>query len=137
MGPLAIGALAAQLSAPPPFPLVVAQAVERAFIAPGVVLTRYDVMTNRGPLVVRVVTVDPQAPSVRVATVLAHDRLVSAGETVSSMARRTGAVAGINADYFDIGQTNQPLGIVVSDGTLIRTPSRRVALDIRRDGSVH
>ncbi len=135
IGPVAIGALAAQLSAPPPFPLVVAQAVERAFIAPGVGLTRYDVMTNRGPLVIRVVTVDPQAPSARVATVIAHDRLISAGETVSSMARRTGAVAGINADYFDIGQTNQPLGIVVRNGVLVRSPSRRATLSVGRDES--
>jgi hypothetical protein len=134
-GPVAIGALAAQLSAPPPFPLVVAQAVERAFIAPGVGLTRYDVMTNRGPLVIRVVTVDPQVPSARVATVIAHDRLISAGETVSSMARRTGAVAGINADYFDIGQTNQPLGIVVRNGVLVRSPSRRATLSVGRADS--
>jgi len=52
------------------------------------------------------------------------------------MALRTHAVAGINADYFDIGQTNQPLGIVVRDGALLRTPSRRVALDVDRDGHV-
>jgi len=135
MGPVAIGALAAQLNAPAPFPLVVAEAVERAFIAPGVGLTRYDVMTNRGPLVVRVVTVDPQAPEVRVATVIAHDRLISAGETVSSMARRTGAVAGINADYFDIGQTNQPLGIVVRGGVLVRSPSKRATLSVGSDDS--
>jgi hypothetical protein len=135
IGPVAVGALAAQLSAPPPFPLVVAQAVERAFIAPGVGLARYDVMTNRGPLVIRVVTIDPQVPSARVATVIAHDRLISAGETVSSMARRTGAVAGINADYFDIGQTNQPLGIVVRNGVLVRSPSRRATLSVGRDQS--
>ncbi len=132
---MVIAALAAQLAAPPPFPLIVAQAAERAFVAPGVGLTRYDVMTNRGPLVIRVVTIDPQAPGVRVGTVIAHDRLVSAGETVSSMARRTSAVAGINADYFDIGQTNQPLGIVVRDGVLVRSPSRRATMSVGRDES--
>ena len=51
------------------------------------------------------------------------------------MAARTGAVAGINADYFDIGNTNQPLNVVVRDGALLRTPSKRAAFDVARDGS--
>jgi hypothetical protein len=62
--------------------------------------------------------------------------MISSGETVSSMAARTGAVAGINADYFDIGNTNQPLNVVVRDGTLVRTPSKRAAIDVTRGGAV-
>ncbi len=124
------------INPPAPFPLVLAQAAQQAFIAPGVMLERYDLMTNRGPIVVRILAVDPHADGVRVATALAHDRLVSAGETVSSMARRSGAVGGINADYFDIGQTNQPLGIVVRDGSLARTPSKRATMSVMRDAGV-
>ena len=56
--------------------------------------------------------------------------MISSGETVSAMAARTGAVAGINADYFDIGNTNQPLNVVVRDGALLRTPSKRAAIDV-------
>ena len=47
---------------------------------------------------------------------LAHDALTSSGETISSMAHRSGAIAGINADYFDIGNTNRPTNVVVHDG---------------------
>ena len=62
--------------------------------------------------------------------------MISSGETVSSMSLRGDAVAGINGDYFDIGNTNQPLNLVVQDGRLVRTPSKRYALDVLRDGTV-
>src|SRR5580658_5699840 len=106
------------LAPPAPFPLVLAQATERASIAPGVSNQTYYLLTSNGPLVIRAVAVDMHEPTVRVDDVIAHDALLSPGETVSSMARRTNAIAGINADYFDIGQTNQPLNIVVRGGAL-------------------
>jgi hypothetical protein len=52
------------------------------------------------------------------------------------MAARTGAVAGINADYFDIGNTNAPVGVLVHNGALERTPSTRVALTVSREREV-
>jgi exopolysaccharide biosynthesis protein len=93
-------------------------------------------LTAAGPLVVSVVTVDPLEPTVRFATVLARDRIVSNDETTSSMARRTGAVAGINADYFDINASGAPLGIVVRNGVLDRTPSARIALTVTQARTV-
>ncbi len=93
-------------------------------------------MTAAGPLVIHVLALDPHRSDLRLRVVLARERLVSPGETVSSMAARTGAIAGINGDYFDIGQTNQPLNVVVVDGSLLRTPSRRVALEVTRDRAI-
>ena len=130
-------ALPATLAPPAPFPLVVAQSQSNEPVAPGIRRGTYRLQTVDGPLVVEVVAIDPSEPTVRLGAVLANDRLVSPGESVSSMARRTNAVAGINADYFDIGQTNQPLNVVVRDGALVRTPSKRIALDVRRDHSIH
>jgi exopolysaccharide biosynthesis protein len=89
-------------------------------------------LTSAGPLVVSVVTVDLREPTVRLGAVLAHDSIVSHDEPTSSMARRTGAVAGINGDYFDINASGAPLGVVVRDGVLERTPSARVALTVTR-----
>ncbi|HET9095151.1 MAG TPA: phosphodiester glycosidase family protein, partial [Candidatus Baltobacteraceae bacterium] len=54
--------------------------------------------------------------------------------TVSSMAQRTGAVAGVNGDYFDINQTNQPLNILVQDGKLVRMPMHRWAIAFDKNG---
>jgi exopolysaccharide biosynthesis protein len=129
--------LPATLAPPAPFPLVVAQSRSVDFVAPGIDRATYRLQTSQGPLVINVVAIDPREPSVRFGTVVASDTMISSGETVSSMARRTGAVAGVNADYFDIGNTNQPLNIVVRNGALLRTPSKRIALDVRTDRSVH
>ena len=128
--------LPAQLAPAAPFPLVVASNVEREFVAPGISRATYHLFTSSGPLNVFVVVVDPLEPTVRLDTVLAHDRLIGSGETVLSMAQRTGAVAGINADYFDVGNTNQPLGVVVAHGDFQRTPSIRPALTYTRQHDV-
>ena len=53
------------------------------------------------------------------------------------MAKRTRGVAGINGDYFDIGNTNRPENIVVRDGALLQPPYKRYALAITRDGVAH
>jgi len=122
---------------PAPFPLVVAQSTTNEYVAPGVRRAIYRMETSDGPLVVHVIGVDPSEPTVRLGAVVATDRLISRGETLTAMAHRTNAIAGVNADYFDIGNTNQPLGVVVRDGTLQRTPSKRIALDVRTDRSIH
>jgi hypothetical protein len=115
---------------------VLASSVEREPVAPGVSRATYRLVTSAGPLVVSVVVVDPREPTVRLGTVLAHDRITSKDEVVSSMAHRTGAVAGINGDYFDINGSGAPVGVLVRNGNLDRTPSSRVALTIARDGAV-
>ncbi|HEX3463472.1 MAG TPA: phosphodiester glycosidase family protein [Candidatus Elarobacter sp.] len=119
-----------------PFPAVVSGSVEREAVAPGIERATYRVLTAAGPLVISVVAVDPREPAARIGSVLANDRIVSKDETTSSMARRTGAVAGINGDYFDINATGAPVGILVRGGALLRTPSTRPALTVTRDGQV-
>ncbi len=131
-----IPALPVALAPPAPFPLVLAQSREEAFVAPGVERATYHLTTSDGPLAISVIAVDPTEPSVRIGSVVASDRMISRGETLSSMAKRTGAIAGVNADYFDIGQTNQPLNLVVRGGALLRTPSKRIVLSVHRDRTV-
>jgi hypothetical protein len=128
--------LPAALAPPAPFPPVVTQSAAFGEVAPGIRRATYRIATAAGPLIVHVVAIDTHDPSVRLGAVVARERLLSGGETVSSMAARTGAVAGINADYFDIGNTNQPLNVVVRDGAVVRTPSQRAAIDVATDGSV-
>lgn len=118
---------------PQPFPQILTDAFSSEFVAPGITYAEYDMQTKDGPLAVHIVAADTHEPTVRIDTVLANDSLTSAGETPSAMAARTGAVAGINADYFDIGNTNQPLGVVVHGGELVHTPDSHSALAITRD----
>jgi hypothetical protein len=123
------------LTPPPPFPHILEQAPTLESIAPGIEYGDYRLFTAAGPLVVHVVDVQLKNPDVKIASVLADNALESRGETIGSMAKRTGAVAGINGDYFDIGNTNRPLNIVVRNGRLLAMPTKRYALAISRDGT--
>ncbi len=134
---LLLGLFPSPLQPPAPFPHVIRSPLTTSTIAPGLTYGDYDLTTQGGPIVVHVLEVAPNHPELRLETVLAHDALTSSGETVSSMAHRSGAVAAINGDYFDIGQTNQPVNIVVVSGTLVRTPRKRYSLVIGTDGAAH
>ncbi len=96
-------ALPPRIAPPAPFPRILQQAPTLESIAPGVDYGEYQLVTDAGPLAVRVVAIDSHRRDLHVGSVVATDSLVSPGETVGSMARRTRAVAGINGDYFDIG----------------------------------
>lgn len=126
--------LPAQLAPDPPFPRISQQAPTIETIAPGVEYGEYLLDTAAGPLAIHIVAIAPHRRDVRVTDVLAADALESHGETIGSMAKRTGAIAGINGDYFDIGNTNRPLNVVVRDGVLLQMPRKRYALAYLRDG---
>lgn len=119
----------------PPFPTIVTDAPVFSEVAPGVTYGDYALITRDGPLSLHVLAVDPHHAQIRLGTALAQNHLVSSGETVSSMAQRTGAVAGINGDYFDINQTNQPLNILMQDGRLVRMPMKRWSLAFDKSGT--
>jgi hypothetical protein len=133
-----IAALLPALLAPTaPFPRIVAQAPTIESVAPGVDYGEYQLLTADGPLWVHVVAVAPHRSDVRVENVLSGDALVSRGETIGSMAKRTTAIAGINGDFFDIGNTNRPVNMVVRGGALLQLPYKRSVLAITRDGTPH
>jgi hypothetical protein len=104
--------------------------------APGAAFGQYGLTTEHGPLAVQVIAIDPHEPTLRWDTALSNDRIISGGERTSEMGLRTGAIAGVNGDYFDIGRTYQPQGLLISHGELLRGPTDRQALLIHRDGSV-
>lgn len=136
LAPLAARAdqLPQSLDPPAPFPRIQRQAPTVETIAPGIEYGDYGMDTAAGPLSIHVVAIAPHRSDVKVGEVQAADALESRGETVGSMAKRTGAVAGINGDYFDIGNTNRPTNVVVRDGVLLQVPRKRYALAITRDG---
>ncbi len=131
---LALTLLPAQITPRPPFPTILSSAPMTTMLAPGVEYEHLSLLTSSGPLEIRLVMIDPHNPTVHVQSVLAANALNSPGETVSSIARRTDAIAAINGDYFDIGHTNQPLGFTVIDGALARVPRKRYALILGNDG---
>jgi len=100
-------------------------------LAPGVTLTQE--IDQKTPLIINVVTVDLTAPGVRVGVGIGQDQVSGADAThgredVSRIARRWGAVAAINADYFPY--TGDPLGVGIRNGELFSEPF----LGIRQGG---
>jgi hypothetical protein len=106
------------------WPLVAGhQATRPQVLTRGVTWDSQAYQTVGGAERAQVLDVDLARPNVRLGLVEAGDKLVDpADETPSSMADRTGAVAGINGDFFDINASGQPLGMVVQDGVLEASP---------------
>jgi exopolysaccharide biosynthesis protein len=87
----------------------------------------------------QVTNVDLTDANIHLGTVEAGNVLTDpADETVSSMAARTGAVAGINGDYFEINASGRPLGGVISNGVVLKSPrpDYNAQLGVRPDGSM-
>jgi len=120
-----LAALATQMASEPR-----ARSVHLEATAPGLVYGQYAMQGDRGPLVVTLLGIDPRESTLRFGTALAENHVVSRGERTSTMGVRTHAVGGVNGDYFDIGRTYQPQGMLVKDGALVRGPTDRAALAI-------
>jgi uncharacterized protein YjdB len=79
--------------------------------------------TVSGAQSAQIMNVDLTDPNIRFGMVEAGNELVDpSDEVISSMANRTGAVAGINSDEFAINTTGQPMGMVVQNGVLEASP---------------
>lgn len=125
---------AARGSGPVDWPAVLTSNTVALPVAAGIEYRHVSLATSDGPLDLHHLLVDLGSPSVHLGVGVAHDQLISDDEPVSSMAARSGAVAAINADYFDIHQSGMPLNIVVENGQLLRSPWRFVALVVGKDG---
>ena len=125
---------------PDQWPLVVDENTSAAqTITRGITHTMDSVDTVGGAQKAQVLNVDLSDPNVRLGVVESHGAIADpANETVSSMANRTGAVAGINADFFNIYGNGTPEGMVIRDGRLVKSPSPSWPADlgVRPDGSL-
>ncbi|GEM_PF-2976786 len=120
----------------PGWPRIDAQSTTSQLLRPGVVLSWVSLLTSDGPLHLYQMTVDLTSPGIHLASVLSHNSVVSTGETVSSMANRTGALAGINGDYFAIGTSGVPLNLTVQNGNLIRSGNDWAVFAVKRNNQV-
>jgi hypothetical protein len=105
--------------------------------APGVAFAKYRLESDHGRLAIFVSSVDTKNPTISINSTLADDHVTSGGERTSTMGQRTGAVMGIDGDYFDIGGSYAPQGILVISGKLLRSPTRqRYAMTVHRGNRV-
>jgi len=91
----------------------------------GAVLQTFALQTSEGPLNAYVLKIDLTDPYLKVDTVLGADGTLNKNQPVLEMARRTGAVAAINGDFFQMKDSGRPIGLVYQDGQLIESPALR------------
>jgi exopolysaccharide biosynthesis protein len=96
--------------------------------APGITFGQYAMTTKDVPHVVQLIAVDPTEPTLHFDTALSHEHIISGGERTSDLALRTHAVAGANGDYFDIGRTYEPQGLLIKSGALLHGPTDHEAV---------
>jgi exopolysaccharide biosynthesis protein len=78
-------------------------------VAPGVNVVSWDESTARGPVRLSLMTVKWRTRGLQVD--YANAGPVGSTDTVRRIVARDGAVAGVNGDFFDIGDTGAPLGL--------------------------
>jgi exopolysaccharide biosynthesis protein len=101
--------------------------------APGITFGQYAMTTKTTPHVVQLIEVDPHEPTVRFDTALSDDHIISKGARTSDLGIRTQAVAGANGDYFDIGRTYEPQGLLIKSGMLVHGPTDHEAVVIDKN----
>jgi hypothetical protein len=100
-------------------------------VTPGVHYGHQRRASSAGPNIVNYLKVDTLNPRIELKLVLAQDTVLGR-ELVSSMARRSQAVAAVNGAFF--AQDGRPLGLFAIDGELISEPyARRTALGLGPD----
>jgi hypothetical protein len=102
-------------------------------VGPGIEHTAFDRLDSRGWIRGDLLTVDLGKRGV--STDLLFPGKVAAAEPLSDSAEREGAVAGVNGDFFDIGNTKAPLGAQTKDGKLLKGqfPGWTNAVGVGRD----
>ncbi len=112
-------------------------ASKEVVVTKGVTYQTIQYNTKSGPILLHETWVNLDDPNVEVKTVMSGDKLENEkNETVSSMANRTGAVAGVNGDFFESESSGMALGMSVQEGQLIHHPSPSAVLGIGYDNQV-
>lgn len=116
--------------------------VTRRQLAPGVEVVSLSGRIPAGPLEMHLVIADLTEPGVYVDALVGGTLYTPASSrwprsVVSEMVRAYGAVAGVNAAFFDIGDSMNPLGIVMRSGDLLKTEvgGFEAAIGIAADGA--
>ena len=85
-------------------------------IGPGVTLRHLVSLSEIGWTDAQVMTVDLQAQGVKADLLTAG--AVARGSALSAQVRQAGAVAGVNADFFDINNSNAAIGPEIQNGVV-------------------
>ncbi|GIQ71241.1 copper amine oxidase [Xylanibacillus composti] len=99
-------------------------------ITAGAKLREYVWQFQRGNKAVRTevqaIVVDLQNPHVKLDVMSGKDGKTASRDTVLNQARHSGAVAGVNGDYFNTAAEFTPIGPQITSGTVVSSPSNHL-----------
>ncbi|MDP9677319.1 exopolysaccharide biosynthesis protein [Paenibacillus jamilae] len=107
-------------------------------ITSGATLLKYRFKGSKGTALADIVRVDLQNPYVKLDVMTGKNGQFTTRQSTGGMAKETGAVAGVNGDYFNTSSEGAPIGGQVSKGVLMSTPSDLTgmyAFAVTKDGS--
>lgn len=104
---------------------IVSKTSSEETITEGVVLETVRLKTDEGPLNVYILKADLTNPYLKVDTIVGEDGTLNKNQPVTAMARRTGAVAAINGDFFQMKDSGRPIGLLYKGGRLLESPALR------------
>ncbi|MGZ9586279.1 stalk domain-containing protein [Paenibacillus marinisediminis] len=101
--------------------------VDEEIITSGARLVKYQYTTPRAgksvPVNMNAIVVDLSNPYVKLDTMNGQQGKLNSNQSVVGMTKDTGAVAGINGDYFTMNLEGAPLGGDITSGEMISSPS--------------
>ncbi|MGG6312641.1 phosphodiester glycosidase family protein [Paenibacillus macerans] len=116
--------------------------ISESMITSGAKLVKYEYTVTRSGKPVKVladvIEVDLTNPYVQLNVMTGKGGQVTTRQSVEGMAKETGAVAGVNGDFFATGGQGVPMGAAVSQGTLVTSPAQlqgMYAFAVRNDGT--
>lgn len=97
---------------------------EQTTIAHGAQHKVYTKLINNQTVKIDVIEVDLANPNIKVAPV--YGSAIGTRETVTSMTNKAGAVAALNASFFNMQNEGGTFGTIVQDGEIISNPDKQV-----------
>lgn len=94
-------------------------------ITQGAVLQTVRMSTVEGPLNVYILKADLSDPYLKIDTIIGSDGTLNKNQAVTDMAKRTGAVAAVNGDFFQINESGRTIGLAYQGGHLVESPAQR------------
>ncbi|MCM3786021.1 phosphodiester glycosidase family protein [Neobacillus mesonae] len=115
--------------------------ISEEMITAGAKMINYRYTTTRSGsnanILANVIQVDLTNPNVKLDVMTGKEGKFNSKQSTGGMVKETGAVAGVNGDYFNVSGELAPIGGQIADGVLMSTPSELTgmqALTVTKDG---
>ncbi|MGG4394208.1 stalk domain-containing protein [Paenibacillus thiaminolyticus] len=111
-------------------------------ITSGAKLVTYQYTTVRNSktytTILNVIEADVKNPYIKLDVMTGQNGQTAVGQTVTRMTKETGAVAGVNGDFWMMSSDRVPMGASIDDGVLITSPAElkgMYAFAVKKDGT--